>query len=256
MKEAVENIMLLGQKVVDDMGDQMMAMSAGMSILFRDYNAKLLDEKVSEKSKQAYARRMYYLIGKVQLVREHIQAMKEAGENWVAWLRQESDRIIDIHQKVAIPAAGYSLSCRRGCSACCHQKTTVIPEEFQDVAAAIKEGQIKIDMDQMRKQAKWSAEDYLKNIKDSKCLFLSDAGECSIYDKRPLACRVYMVVSDPIMCDISLKDQPDPAVSPSPDGEALATAAFNETVKIGHLPEVLLGLLEEEKEDSLCQTTK
>lgn len=75
--------------------------------------------------------------------------------------------------------------------------------------------------------------------KDKKCVFLSDEGTCTVYDRRPLACRKYIVISEPRLCDVETnKDEPVQIVQ-SNDVEA-PTIAFYLRETLGSLPKLLL----------------
>ena len=106
-------------------------------------------------------------------------------------LRQMSDKIGE---------AGRGLvPCRKGCSHCCHMATLVHLDEAKMIAAAtgtrmVTPSRFNVDLANIEK---------LRERYDGvACRFLVN-GACSIYDNRPLACRMHMVVDrDETLCEI------------------------------------------------------
>jgi Fe-S-cluster containining protein len=153
-----------------------------------------------------------------------------------AALRDEADRRLagrlDASAKRGSPAA-----CRPGCDACCRQLITISPLE----AHAIAEDVHRSPQLQMRTEAalqKWrsdlawrldlndavehfrQADGYVSGPEGGRleadywaagipCPFLDD-GRCSIYEVRPFNCREHYVLSEPLLCRVSL-DAPIPA---------------------------------------------
>lgn len=92
------------------------------------------------------------------------------------------------------PELQEKMSCRRGCSFCCHQTIFISPLE----AKIIKDHGVKPEKIRLRRQKgkdvntiKW---------KDRACPFLSREGECKIYAVRPLVCRTHNSIEDPKYC--------------------------------------------------------
>ena len=121
-------------------------------------------------------------------------------------------------------AAGRSVSCGPGCGACCRQLVPIAPAE----AIVLRRVIAQLDADQRtRVEYRFAAarkrlrslgiDTRLRNESGKKepesrralgleyfalgiaCPFLEDES-CSIHDQRPLACREYMVTSDPSVC--------------------------------------------------------
>jgi Fe-S-cluster containining protein len=90
-------------------------------------------------------------------------------------------------------------SCKKGCSFCCHIKVDIVVIEGKRLLSKFD----KSLYHKILKQKELSDNDrYTKGIskKDASCIFLKD-GCCSIYEERPLNCRIYRVASDPLDCD-------------------------------------------------------
>lgn len=92
--------------------------------------------------------------------------------------------------------SGVRYSCKRGCSACCHINVDITNDEAE-ILRKLPHGRENLEL---HKKLGHSPRSNLSK-EQSACPFLKD-NECSIYDNRPFACRVYHVVSDPKFCDI------------------------------------------------------
>lgn len=109
-------------------------------------------------------------------------------------------RVIAIADRTA-RLIGPHTPCRRGCASCCHMATTISSIEAAQIGKAIgrtpKPGRPPLDVAETRKAEidKWHL---------TPCTFLGLENECTIYDVRPLACRIHHSIEDtPEPCDIS-----------------------------------------------------
>lgn len=135
--------------------------------------------------------------------------------------RNFTEAIVGIAVDAAI-GEGRKISCQAGCGACCRQLVPIsVPEARQlaDVVAAMPEDRrrdvldrftaattrlkelglldrLKVP-DQLGKSKQQAAIDYFRA--GIACPFLVNES-CSIYEERPLACREYLVTSDPCHC--------------------------------------------------------
>ena len=71
------------------------------------------------------------------------------------------------------------IACRRGCSDCCRMNVTISDLEAETIASAIGRQAVRIQKDIAHP---------LETFNGAPCPFLR-AGECSIYEHRPYACR-------------------------------------------------------------------
>lgn len=86
-------------------------------------------------------------------------------------------RLIDAVSKVAAPY----IACRRGCAACCKMNVSITSIEAERLAVAT--GRKMVPQVQPSRHA-------LDKFSGAPCPFLVD-DECSVYEVRPLACRVH-----------------------------------------------------------------
>lgn len=124
------------------------------------------------------------------------------------------------HVDAATERAAADVSCRKGCAACCRQLTgaTLIeaahiadtyPEEVRARLPVIREHVAALDrhgdtlgisnMDPGDPRARQPLADAWWAEK-RRCAFLQGDDTCSIYEARPLACRLWLVRSDPALC--------------------------------------------------------
>jgi Fe-S-cluster containining protein len=91
------------------------------------------------------------------------------------------------------------ISCKKGCSFCCHLNVDLTKLEAELIEAHCEERNLEIDREKFRRQLKLTVSNRHLS-KDSACTFLKD-NECSIYEARPIACRTYYVLNDANRCD-------------------------------------------------------
>jgi len=93
------------------------------------------------------------------------------------------------------------VSCRKGCSSCCHQPIRLVDEELDLIIEYVKVNDIKINLKKLEQQNRFQPNDYFEYPdKESACVFLGVDGACRIYPVRPSTCRNYHVTSPPENC--------------------------------------------------------
>lgn len=160
-----------------------------------------------------------------------VEADVESGETGVDGLLPLAQELIhaaiDAAEQQA-RAAGRTIRCSKGCSACCHQVVPIAPVEavrlarlveqmaeprrsevrrrFDAAMATMLEIGVGLGPPEYKLTGRVSAdrtawEDASTRYFDARiaCPFLED-GACSIHDVRPLTCREYNVTSDPARC--------------------------------------------------------
>ncbi|HYE69238.1 MAG TPA: YkgJ family cysteine cluster protein [Anaerovoracaceae bacterium] len=132
----------------------------------------------------------------------------------------------------------FRFTCRRGCSFCCHVEVETSNIEVRSILQFCKKKSITIDKEYLKRQSK------AKNLHRSEvsaCVFLK-GNECSIYEARPLVCKMMYVVTDPKYCDT--KTQSNNQVGYYKDQDMLALYyAWCEVARVVNLQEHLLKLL-------------
>jgi Fe-S-cluster containining protein len=132
---------------------------------------------------------------------------------------------------------GSPASCRAGCDACCRQLITISPLEAHAIAEWVDSSprlsaRSAASIEKWRSEVAWrldlneavehfrQADGYVSGPEGGRleadywsagipCPFLED-GRCSIYEVRPFNCREHYVLSEPLLCQVSL-DAPIPA---------------------------------------------
>lgn len=94
-------------------------------------------------------------------------------------------------------------SCRKGCDSCCHLSVRVTRQEAVTLRRYMRDRSMTIHEARLERQAE-TGDDLdafaALPVADRRCVFLAD-GSCRVYDVRPMACRKYMVKTDPQLCD-------------------------------------------------------
>lgn len=98
------------------------------------------------------------------------------------------------------------ISCRKGCAHCCRQKVSASQQEVDLILDFCKEENIPIDIGYLKQQQELTQENWGLSEDYADCVFLDDNQACKIYAARPAACRKYVVMTDPDLCNI--KDHP------------------------------------------------
>jgi Fe-S-cluster containining protein len=131
-----------------------------------------------------------------------------------------------------VDAAG-PISCKAGCSACCHQKVDLGAFEAQLIEKFLQDKPMALDQERLRKQTealKGEAGTYERlPFEDRRCVFLSAEQTCSIYSVRPLMCRRHFVQSDPAICRSEDFSRLEMDVNPDTDAYLSAYVTRNAT---------------------------
>jgi Fe-S-cluster containining protein len=132
-----------------------------------------------------------------------------------------TDAVVNAAAKT-VEAEGKSISCKKGCGACCRQLVPIsevearrmgeVVEEMPEprrsqVRARFAEARRRLEaaglLDMLEQRAQWTTEGRDLGLKyfaaGIPCPFLEDEA-CSIHQKRPLACREYLVTSPAANC--------------------------------------------------------
>ncbi|MEH0860558.1 MULTISPECIES: YkgJ family cysteine cluster protein [Halobacteriovorax] len=151
------------------------------------------------------------------------------------------------------------ISCRKGCSACCHTQVSVNRDEADLLAISILEDGIKIDVEKLVKQSlkKDSTEAWFEqDFQDRSCVFLDENGACKVYFDRPSVCRTNYAVSDPSACDTSNGHYQSIRLLKTKKPDLITIAAFNLSGEGGALPHMLVQAINRISQEKLTKSMK
>ena len=134
-------------------------------------------------------------------------------------------------------AEGRSVSCRRGCGACCRQLVPLAPAEARRLASLVaelpEERRAEVEARFAAARERLAAGGLLERLRapggwrdgESRTLGISyfglgiacpflDEESCTLYHERPIACREYLVASPPENCVAPDRHGVDPVTSP------------------------------------------
>lgn len=135
------------------------------------------------------------------------------------------------------------VSCGNGCSFCCHIAVDITKGEAELIKMYCHENNIEIPYEYFKAQENYTKENWheLIKTKQSGCGFLSEAGECKVYEVRPIACRKYMVLDPPEKCeyDPSLPEGGRIKNLVDWDAEIIQAAIMNES-EFDSIPKMML----------------
>ncbi|MNL13949.1 Flagellin N-methylase [compost metagenome] len=100
--------------------------------------------------------------------------------------------------------ANIEVSCKKGCSACCHMEVEVTNYEAAILKDLVVSGH-SIDRERLKAQSQRGLQDKswregMRNP-DNPCVFLDSEGSCGIYESRPVMCRRHSVTSPAKNCE-------------------------------------------------------
>jgi Fe-S-cluster containining protein len=123
----------------------------------------------------------------VQRIAEEFKINEISTEEFLALYDRVAEKVIP----------PWKPSCKKGCSACCMTNIPLTELELDHIFKAHP-----IRKDERKRIFKNATRNGDKRFADrTPCIFLKD-NLCSIYERRPIACRGYYVISDPHNCSI------------------------------------------------------
>lgn len=121
------------------------------------------------------------------------------------------------------------VSCRAGCAHCCHLEMGVTLGEVQLLSMVIKDKQIPIDTERLRRQTQrpdgvWAE----LPLGDRQCVMLDpETKKCRVYEHRPTVCRKHHVITPPENCDHSKHPDGGLVLWFDPEAEVLMSVDHN-----------------------------
>jgi Fe-S-cluster containining protein len=152
--------------------------------------------------------------------------VKEAvdAESVAANVNHVLDQFIAEHLATAQQAK--DIRCGRGCAHCCRINVTITIQEAHLLLAWAEHLGIEVDWARVERQAQHPGTGWAELAPpDRTCVFLSKAGDCQVYEHRPMACRKHFALSDPANCNASARRR-RVLTFVSPHAEVVASAAY------------------------------
>ncbi len=150
--------------------------------------------KLSEKEKHLIADAIEFYMAQYKHVKNQVDPASTAYN-----FNTHVDELI---KETPVPE-GEKISCKKGCSYCCHLHVEISQDEAVLILKHAKENNIPINWDRLKKQSKHDLDTYGNMpAKKRKCNFLGSDGSCTIYEVRPINCRKMFSLDDPDKCDI------------------------------------------------------
>lgn len=89
----------------------------------------------------------------------------------------------------------FKTDCEKGCSYCCYQPATIFPFEAIRIARVLKTSLSEKQLESLKEKMKIRVNDFKgssvrKNINNKTACPLLSNNQCSVYDNRPLTCRM------------------------------------------------------------------
>ena len=159
----------------------------------------------------------------------------------------------ELKSQFSDPLVRELVQCAKGCTGCCHTQVSVTEGEALILAEKIQQGDIRIDLEKLFRQAEAgesASQFYRLDYQSRGCVFLDEDGACQVYDDRPSVCRTNHVLSDPKDCEIKTLEQgqnPSVQLLNTYSSDSWIYALFNESQLSGVLPVVLKRVLSQFK---------
>lgn len=171
-----------------------------------------------------------------QIAREMYSAKKR--RRMIRDLYAAVDHII----KQTPPDTMKQVKCTKGCAHCCKIPVDVSLSEAEYILNFCKQNNIPIDVEYLKHKAQLIKEDHMFS-KYRNCMFLAEDESCKIYEARPISCRKYLVMTDPIFCDYS-KDKAQVQYLSTLQADLIVFGLFAADRETGVFPYMLLRAME------------
>lgn len=86
----------------------------------------------------------------------------------------------------------YKAACGKGCAQCCHFPIDTTPQVVEDIALYLEANRSKEELEELKLKLQDNIAARQPPLFRALCPFLSEEHACSIYEKRPLACRWFL----------------------------------------------------------------
>jgi len=113
----------------------------------------------------------------------------------IEWVREEVDRLLSDSTQES--------KCLKGCHFCCFHPISLSQIEME----VIKSEGVDPEPSRLEKQIEHFQDSKPIDYENRACVYLKE-GECSVYDKRPLICRLTHVKTNPENCHFENEEKP------------------------------------------------
>ena len=164
----------------------------------------------------------------VRLIQDYIDQFKEVlkHNDGAETIHQAYKMLNDYFRKDFDKQIKEKITCKKGCSFCCHINVDCTQMEVDLILQYIRAYNIPVDAKVLELHAKSTMKER-PLLEKSACVFLSAEGNCNIYDVRPLACRKYFIVSDPTLCNYKTNPLDNVKIYPDLQMELVTSALVN-----------------------------
>lgn len=139
---------------------------------------------------------------------------------------------------------GRKVRCTRGCAACCSLHVHITRAEADLLIGHAANEDMALDWARVERQAQHDLGTWHELLPaDRRCVFLGDDEACRVYEHRPAACRKYMVITSPKLCDTVRFPGAEVGVLASAEAEVV-TSAMLAVLKAGDMSRLLLAALD------------
>jgi Fe-S-cluster containining protein len=146
----------------------------------------------------------------------------------------------DVSRTLTETANGRKVKCREGCAHCCSLQVNITHEEAVLLVGYCEDEGIAVDWDKLRRQASHNFKQWdSQSARERRCVFLGTDSRCTVYEHRPAACRKYMVLSAPALCDTVRHPGAQVAVVVAIEAEVIVSAMLG-VLDNGSMPRMLL----------------
>lgn len=127
----------------------------------------------------------------------HLRKLSEfqTNEEKLSWVHSEVERLLSDSTK--------ETRCLKGCHYCCFHPIALSSLEMEEIAKLASSP----NLDRLQKQKNFFQNHRPIEYEARACVYLVD-GECSVYEKRPLICRLTHVSSAPENCHFENEEKP------------------------------------------------
>ena len=161
---------------------------------------------------------------------------------WAQKAHEQVDH--ELGRDLDTPLAHSLITCRKGCSACCHTQVSATIEEAELLVKRVEEKQIELDWNLLKLQASYNPENWLRlNFDKRKCMFVSSEGSCLVYEDRPSVCRSNYVIGPPSLCSTHDGIQRPIRMLKTPRADMAIVGQYKAAKKVGTLPALLYEVL-------------